>query len=300
MAAGTIGMPVPRSMWSASSEQFHTLVLRGVEETAVAEGYSVLSAVVDTLEAEIALIRRWAHQRLVDVVILKDLRRDDPRPRLLRELRMPFVLVGDVRQTGAEAAVLTDNSRSMHVLLEELLALGHHRIAHVGGPGELLHSQWRLGAYVDFMADHALAPSYLEGDYGTASGERCVRALLALEEVPTVIVFDNDAMAIGGADALHRLGVDVPGTSRWCPGTTRCRARPTTRPSPCSVIGRPSWGPNWGPPRSPCSQGTRRRCAGSRRSRGSCPAAPWPRQAELGGAHRRIPRQEGAHGVSSG
>ncbi|WP_245857434.1 hypothetical protein [Brachybacterium alimentarium] len=128
MAAGTIGMPVPRSMWSASSEQFHTLVLRGVEETAVAEGYSVLSAVVDTLEAEIALIRRWAHQRLVDVVILKDLRRDDPRPRLLRELRMPFVLVGDVRQTGAEAAVLTDNSRSMHVLLEELLALGHHRI----------------------------------------------------------------------------------------------------------------------------------------------------------------------------
>ncbi|WP_245857436.1 substrate-binding domain-containing protein [Brachybacterium alimentarium] len=61
------------------------------------------------------------------------------------------------------------------------------------------------------MADHALAPSYLEGDYGTASGERCVRALLALEEVPTVIVFDNDAMAIGGADALHRLGVDVPG-----------------------------------------------------------------------------------------
>lgn len=211
MAAGTIGMPVPRSMWSASSEQFHTLVLRGVEETAVAEGYSVLSAVVDTLEAEIALIRRWAHQRLVDVVILKDLRRDDPRPRLLRELRMPFVLVGDVRQTGAEAAVLTDNSRSMHVLLEELLALGHHRVAHVGGPGELLHSQWRLGAYVDFMADHALAPSYLEGDYGTASGERCVRALLALEEVPTVIVFDNDAMAIGGADALHRLGVDVPG-----------------------------------------------------------------------------------------
>lgn len=211
MAAGTIGMPVPRSMWSASSEQFHTLVLRGVEETAVAEGYSVLSAVVDTLEAEIALIRRWAHQRLVDVVILKDLCRDDPRPRLLRELRMPFVLVGDVRQTGAEAAVLTDNSRSMHVLLEELLALGHHRIAHVGGPGELLHSQWRLGAYVDFMADHALAPSYLEGDYGTASGERCVRALLALEEVPTVIVFDNDAMAIGGADALHRLGVDVPG-----------------------------------------------------------------------------------------
>lgn len=211
MAAGTIGMPVPRSMWSASSEQFHTLVLRGVEETAVAEGYSVLSAVVDTLEAEIALIRRWAHQRLVDVVILKDLCRDDPRPRLLRELRMPFVLVGDVRQTGAEAAVLTDNSRSMHVLLEELLALGHHRIAHVGGPGELLHSQWRLGAYADFMADHALAPSYLEGDYGTASGERCVRALLALEEVPTVIVFDNDAMAIGGADALHRLGVDVPG-----------------------------------------------------------------------------------------
>lgn len=211
MTAGRIGMPAPRSMWSASSEQFHTLVLRGVEEAAVAAGHSVLSQVVDTLEAEVEVIRAWARQRRVDVVVLKDLRRDDSRPRLLRELRMPFVLAGDVRQVGADAAVLTDNAGSMEALLEDLLVLGHRRIGHVGGPGRLLHSQWRREAYEQFVLEHALPSLGVEGDYRASSGAEHARGMLSREEPPTAIVFDNDAMAIGGADALSELGVDVPG-----------------------------------------------------------------------------------------
>lgn len=211
MRTGRIGVPAPRSMWSAGSEQFHTLVLRGLEETAIAAGHGVLSEVVDTPQAELAVIRGWAEQRRVDVVVLKDLRREDPRPAVLRAAGMPFVLAGDVRQSGADAAVLTDNSGAMRKLLADLIALGHRRIGHVEGPGGLLHTQWRQEAYDAFVAEHELPSLRFEGDYSGDSGSRGADALLARDQPPTVLVFDNDAMAIGGAAGVRRLGLAVPG-----------------------------------------------------------------------------------------
>ncbi|WP_193105008.1 LacI family DNA-binding transcriptional regulator [Brachybacterium sp. FME24] len=210
MVTGRIGVPAPRSMWSAGSEQFHTLVLRGIEETAIAEGHSVLSEVVDTLETELEVLRAWEQKLLVDVVILKDLQLDDPRPSLLREGGLPFVLAGDVRQTGTDAAVLTDNAGVMRHLLTDLLTLGHSRIGHIGGPGHLLHSQWRREAYAQFVGSHELPSLRYEGDYSAASGAQAARWLLALNSPPTVLVFDNDAMAIGGADLVRELGMKVP------------------------------------------------------------------------------------------
>lgn len=210
MRTRRIGMPAPRSMWSAGSEQFHTLVLRGLEETAIAAGHAVLSDVVDTPEAELAVIRGWAAEHRVDVVVLKDLRRDDPRPAVLRAAGVPFVLAGDVRQSGADAAVLTDNAGAMRKLLSDLLALGHRRIGHVEGPGSLLHSQWRREAYDAFVADQELPSLRLEGDYSAASGARAAGTLLSRDEPPTVLVFDNDAMAIGGTERARQLGLAVP------------------------------------------------------------------------------------------
>ncbi|MGP5364106.1 LacI family DNA-binding transcriptional regulator [Brachybacterium tyrofermentans] len=210
MPTGRIGMPAPRSMWSAGFEQFHTLVLRGVEEVAVAAGCSVLSQTVATLEAELEVIRTWARQRLVDVVILKDLRRDDPRPPLLQAVGLPYVLAGDLRQSHAVAAVLTDNAGSMRSVLTDLRARGHERIGHIGGPARLLHSQWRLEAYEDFVAQHGLPSLQCEGDYSAASGARAARSLLSQEQPPTVLVFDNDAMAIGAAELMTDLGLEIP------------------------------------------------------------------------------------------
>ncbi|MBP2381157.1 LacI family DNA-binding transcriptional regulator [Brachybacterium sacelli] len=203
-------MPAPRTMWSVGSEQFHTLVLRGLEEAAIAAGHSVLTEVVDGPGAELAVVRAWAAERRVDVVVLKDLRRDDPRPAVLRTAGVPFVLAGDVRQSGADAAVLHDNSGAMWKLLGDLLALGHRRIGHIEGPAGLLHSYWRREAYDAFVVEHRLPSLRVEGDYGAASGARATGALLERDEPPTVLVFDNDAMAIGGIERVRQLGLAVP------------------------------------------------------------------------------------------
>jgi hypothetical protein len=48
-------------------------------------------------------------------------------------------------------------------------------------------------------------------DYSGEAGSQAVRRLLIGSRRPTVIVFDNDIMAVPGLSVAHELGLDVPG-----------------------------------------------------------------------------------------
>ncbi|MFC7455875.1 LacI family DNA-binding transcriptional regulator [Brachybacterium sp. GCM10030267] len=207
---GTIGIAIPESVWSARSEQFYTQVLQGLEDTVVPLGHTVLSRVCRSVDEEIEALRRWAERPLADVVILKDLHVDDPRPSAARELDLPFIVIGDERQRRISSSVTMDNGGTMRRLLQDLRELGHEAIAHVGGPSNLLHSAWRREAYEAFVREHGMAMLAADGDYGAASGAECVRTLLSGSLRPTVIVHDNDAMAIAGCDRAVAMGVAVP------------------------------------------------------------------------------------------
>lgn len=205
----TIGITIPESIWSARSERFYTLVLHGLEDTAVSRGHTVLSHVAGNRAEELDMMRRWAERRTVDVVVLKDLWDGDDLPDQVRELGLPFVVMGDVHQRGFPS-VTVDNAGTMHRLLEDLHGRGHRAVGHVGGPARLLHSRLRRQAYREFTQAGDLPLLSADGDYGTESGARATRALLAGPQRPTVIVYDNDAMAIGGAGQVIASGLRVP------------------------------------------------------------------------------------------
>lgn len=205
----TIGITIPESVWSARSERYYTQLLHGLEDAAVAQGHTVLSRVTGGAEEELEVLRGWAERGMVDVIILKDLLAEDPRPAQVRALGLPFTMIGDVRQQEG-SAVTIDNASTMRSLLEELHECGHHAIGHVGGPPHLLHSRWRREAYREFVEALDLPMLVADGDYGAESGGAATRDLLRAPERPTVIIHDNDAMAIGGVGAAVQEGLRVP------------------------------------------------------------------------------------------
>lgn len=210
----TIGITIPESVWSARSERFYTQVLHGLEDTAVSRGHTVLSHVAGSRAEELDAMRRWAERGMVDLVILRDLLEDDLLPEQVQELGLPFVVIGDVHQ-GDFSAVTVDNAGTMHRLLEDLHGRGHRAIGHVGGPAHLVHSRLRREAHEEFARNHGLPALCAEGDYGSDSGAAATSALLegALREGterPSVIVYDNDAMAIAGAGQVIAAGLRVP------------------------------------------------------------------------------------------
>lgn len=210
----TIGITIPESVWSARSERFYSQVLHGLEDTAVSRGHTVLSHVAGSRDEELQVMRRWAARGMVDLVILRDLLEQDPLPEQVRALGLPFVVIGDVHQ-GEFSAVTVDNAGTMHRLLEDLHGRGHRAVGHVGGPAHLVHSSLRREAHQEFARDHGLPALCAEGDYGTDSGAAATRALLEGArqkgaERPSVIVYDNDAMAIAGAGQVLAAGLRVP------------------------------------------------------------------------------------------
>lgn len=211
--AGAVGLVLARPRRLLSAEPFFMEFVAGIEERVAARGRAFLLHLVTDEEAETATYRRWARRRLVDAVVVVNLAAEDPRPALLRDLGLPAVLAGvqDPDPSGAPA-VRADHVSPAREALARLLDLGHRRIARVSGPARLLHTRARTAALAEgCRAAGVAAPVVLEGDYSHEEGARLTRELLARDEPPTAILYDNDVMAVSGLEAARGLGVAVPG-----------------------------------------------------------------------------------------
>lgn len=205
-----IGLVLARPARLLGAEPFFMEFIAGIEESLAERGYSLLLRIVQHQEEEIATHRRWAERGLVEAVVLVNVTTTDGRPAVLRELGMPAVIAGGLRDEPGIPAVSTDAAGPMREALERLLALGHRRIARVTGPAALLHTRVRSDTMRAECAAAGIEPVLVEGDYSAEAGERLTAALLAAPHRPTAILYDNDVMAIAGLGAAKAAGVAVP------------------------------------------------------------------------------------------
>jgi LacI family transcriptional regulator len=96
---------------------------------------------------------------------------------------------------------------------EHLLALGHRRIAYVGGPADAFSNQARMHGYRAAMetAGVPVPPEHVRmAGYCYAEGVREATALLDLRPTPTAIVAASDEIAVGAVHAARTRGLRVP------------------------------------------------------------------------------------------
>ncbi|MBL1068767.1 LacI family DNA-binding transcriptional regulator [Streptomyces sp. 7-21] len=212
--SGAVGLVLARPARLLGVEPFFMEFIAGIEERLAERGLSVLLHVVATQREEIATHRRWAQRGLVDAVIVPNLRAGDRRPAVLCELGLPAVIAGTWHGRTGMPAVPTDDAAPVREALDQLLALGHRRIARVTGPSELLHTRARTAALREGCRAAGIAPPVLlEGDYSAESGASLTARLLdaPADTRPTAILYDNDVMAVAGLGAAKEAGVAVPG-----------------------------------------------------------------------------------------
>jgi DNA-binding LacI/PurR family transcriptional regulator len=205
-----VGLVIRQSTRLLGLEAFSMQLIAGIEESLSAEGRSLLLHIVGTPDAELATYRRWAEQQQVEAVVVHNLTVDDPRLGVLEELGVRTVVVGGPSQDLPVANVFVDNAAEANEAVDHLVALGHRRIARVSGPADLAHSRTRTDAFLTRCDRLGASGVVVEGDYGEASGARATRDLLARDERPTAIVFDNDVMAVAALDVAREAGLRVP------------------------------------------------------------------------------------------
>ncbi|WP_219413212.1 LacI family DNA-binding transcriptional regulator [Pseudonocardia nigra] len=207
----TFGLVLARHPATLSYEPFYMEFIGGVESVLTTKSYGLLLQVVPDIAAEIATYRKWSSERRVDAVIVVDVRVDDPRIPLLEELELPAVVVADPSLAGGLAGVGTDDASAAEQAVRHLAGLGHRTLGRVAGLRELGHIRIRDEAFAAAAQRSGLRMHTVHTDFSGDGGAEATRTLLAEQERPTAIVYDNDLMAVAGLSAISELGMSVPG-----------------------------------------------------------------------------------------
>ena len=200
----------------------YALIFNGAYEEARKHGYAVSLFPWSSLSAEDynpALM--LAERRLDGVIINVEYLAPEDAVLLERELKelhqyMPVVLIGCVPQTLEYPTINYKYSEWMQKIVGELTALGHERIAFIGGAE---------GDRYDFRRDVGYAAGLKEarlpfvGNYriyckATAeAGENAMREMLESLQPrywPTAVIAINDMVAIGCQKVAFRYGLRIP------------------------------------------------------------------------------------------
>ena len=194
---------------------FFADVARGVEDVAVAQGWTVLLANSHrSTEREAVYLREFAERRVAGLLV-------SPHADLaaslqtLRRTGIESVLL-DARTSDPEGlSVSVDDVEGGRIAASHLLELGHRKIAFGGNPATVSHVRDRLeGVHVALrnasLPDDVFVLPTL--DLTVEGGAGVGRQILAMPQSrrPTALFAASDLVAMGALHELVRAGLKVP------------------------------------------------------------------------------------------
>jgi LacI family transcriptional regulator len=204
----TLGMLVPNN-----SNPYFAEIIRGVEDHCYGVGYSlVLCNSNDDPQRQIDYLRVLSERR-VDGIVLVASGDDAAIVAACKDLRLPLVLLDREIDSIDADLIEVDHAAGGEMATAHLLALGHARVACIGGPLDLRPSRQREAGWRRALAASGVEPradELVRGDFGPESGAAAMRRLLQSAHPPTAVFVCNDLMAIGALHAAWELDVDVP------------------------------------------------------------------------------------------
>jgi DNA-binding LacI/PurR family transcriptional regulator len=103
-----------------------------------------------------------------------------------------------------------DDVAGMRLVVDHLVELGHHDIAHIGGRGGLV-AELRARAYETAMTAHGLTEfiRIAPADFSENTGHAAAEALLSSPAPPTAITAVNDLAAVGALASAQERQVSI-------------------------------------------------------------------------------------------
>jgi LacI family transcriptional regulator, galactose operon repressor len=200
----TIGVLVPEL-----TDGYHTMVMSGVGDHLMSEGYFYFSAhhrhKLDMIEEYPRLLIGRGAEGLITI-----------DTKLEHELPVPVVAVAGHKAISGVTNVVLDHRLAAELILKHLVQLGHRHIAFMRGQPFSSDSQtrWQNIVAVAKQLDVPILPELtiqLERDIASPElGYPVVQSLLQSKRRFTAIVSFNDMAAIGAIRALQDANLSVP------------------------------------------------------------------------------------------
>lgn len=161
-------------------------------------------------------LRRLASRRLLEGALLMEVRLDDERVKVLRQLGVPLVLIGRTADPTGIAYVDIDFDQTVADAVGHLVGLGHRRIVYVNhSPGSIDSgygpARRTQDAYRSAMTGHGLDPLMIAAEDTAAGGRAAIGAALETDPGLTAVLAMNESAIFGILGELGRRGLSVPG-----------------------------------------------------------------------------------------
>lgn len=206
-ATNTLGMLIPNS-----SNPYFAEIVRGIEDRCFGAGYNLVLCNTDDEPRRQGMVLQVLAERRVDGLIVVSSGEDPALPELLAGLRMPTVMVDREIDTLPCDLVETAHMQGALLAVQHLAALGHRRVACIGGPAGVATADQRAEGWRMALAGLGLSSAGLlqPGDFTSEGGYAAMHAILRQTPRPSAVFVANDLMAIGALCAAHECGVAVP------------------------------------------------------------------------------------------
>ncbi len=200
----------------------YAMIFTGAQEEARKSGYTMSLfpwSSLDTREYNPAAM--LAERRLDGLIVCVEYLPPDHDAQVLSALRdlrqyMPVVLIGCVPASYDFPSVINNNAAMMREIVRYLTALGHERIAFIGGMQEDTDPLRRDVGYEAGLRDARLpyiasCRAYCKGtaEAGRAALDEMLNALKR-EYWPTAVIALNDLVAMGCMAAARERGISIP------------------------------------------------------------------------------------------
>jgi LacI family transcriptional regulator, repressor for deo operon, udp, cdd, tsx, nupC, and nupG len=197
------------------SNPFFSLILQGIEDAALREGYAVL---VGDTQHDAKREERYAlmlKRKEADGLIFLGHRMPEEAASYIRAQAprcAPVVNGCEFSPSLGVPSVHIDNARAAYQAMDHLYGLGHRRIGIVTGPLVSPLSRDRLSGATARAKKQKAEREFIvmHGDFSIESGAAAAERLLGRRERPTAIFCFNDEMAMGVVEVAKTLGIHVP------------------------------------------------------------------------------------------
>jgi DNA-binding LacI/PurR family transcriptional regulator len=190
---------------------FFPELVKGVETAAFEHRYDVLLANTNYDPRRMArYVRRFIERGVAGVAIMTS-EFDSALARELSSRNVAVVFLDSAKAALHVSKLSVDYDGGIDEVVRHLAALGHRRIAYVGGPRTLRSASRRLSAFRrSIKRCLGVQAVVLEGDFRIEGGRRAATEILAHPSRQTAVVVANDMMALGVMQECRSAGLVVP------------------------------------------------------------------------------------------
>src|SRR5699024_5492556 len=204
----TLGIIMPDVM-----NLFFSELVRGAEDAAEKEGYSVILCNSDNDELKEEKYIQILQEKMVDGIILTA--SEDSVFKSLKQRRTPMVLLDrdiDVGKDSGVGRITVDNKKGAYIATNHLIEKGCKSIAIISSENKNRPSADRLNGYQTALSENSMEIDerkiYLD-NYTIESGYSGMKYILNSQEIDGVFC-GNDLIAIGAIQALKENKIQIP------------------------------------------------------------------------------------------